>query len=313
MTGSTFRIHVVITIGLLLSCTSILLGCAIYFHSAAEDLRAGVPALVAAAAGWITYCLQRRVSYINSLRDLWEKVVEAVQTAYQYTYKPTCQEADLVQVIQKLSCCIDDVRGVFRNVEEIYVLPSALSKEYVMSIKKSTSMQEIININGSFKLDRTHIGVYPFESLKQIRATIIKLGHGDLVTQVNATAARRAIDNLWKIMRYELSKELDRDYPAFPDTPYDPGAGIWRKVRRAIGFSPHPRKQLSKGVRVTSPKSPRLSELQIGPNENREVTDIENNLQADSEQAFRARPEVDQHFPQQDSPSTAAVASVRIG
>jgi hypothetical protein len=141
-------------------------------------------------------------------------------------------------------------------VEELYVVPSSLSKQYVIDIKKSQTMDDIIAINAKFKLDRTHIGVYPFESLKQIRDTIFRLGYGDAVTEVNAIAARKAIDNLWKIMRYELSKELDRDYPAFPDTPYNPGAGFWRRVRRAIGLSPRSRKRLSRGVRVATATSP---------------------------------------------------------
>lgn len=238
MTGSTFKIHVVITISLLLLGTGALIILSITLGDGyAENLRAGIPTLVAASAGWITYCLQRRVSYINALRDLWENVVEVVQETFQYTYKAPPQESDFTNIMGKLSRRIDDVRGVFMNVDERYVPPSPTSKQYVVSLKRSNSIEDLQSINSDFRLDRRHIGVYPFESLKQIRGVVKKLGYGEMVTAEKAATARLAISNLWKITRYELSKELDRDYPAFPDTPYDPGLKFWHKVRRAVGVS----------------------------------------------------------------------------
>jgi hypothetical protein len=220
MTGKTFKFHVITTIVLLSVLTAITLVAGVDTKFA-EASRAAVPAFVAVAAGWITYCLQRRVSYINSLRSLWDKVVEAVQNAIQYTYKTSPSDTDFNQVMYELSCRIDDVRGVFRNVGESYVEPNRDSKKYVKSVRGGKTIEDIVLLTADFKLNRDHIGVYPFESLKQIRGTIKKLGFGSAVTADSADAARRTIANLWKITRYELSKELDRDYPAFPDTPYD--------------------------------------------------------------------------------------------
>ena len=222
MTGKTFKFHVITTIVLLSALTAITLVAGVDTKYA-EATRAAVPAFVAVAAGWITYCLQRRVSYINSLRSLWDKVVETVQNAIQYTYKSSPSDIDFNEVMYELGCRIDDVRGVFRNVGESYVEPNPDSKKYVKCVRGAKTIEDVALLTANFKLNRDHIGVYPFESLKQIRGTIKKLGFGTAVTTESADAARRTIANLWKITRYELSKELDRDYPAFPDTPYDGG------------------------------------------------------------------------------------------
>jgi len=169
MTGKTFEFRIVTTI-LLFSALTVITLLAGVDTKYAEATRAAVPAFVAVAAGWITYCLQRRVSYINSLRSLWDKVVEGVQHAIQYTYKTSPSETDFAEVMCELSCCIDDVRGVFRNVGESYVQPNPESKRYVKSLKGAKTIEDIALLTANFKLNRDHIGVYPFESLKQMRA-----------------------------------------------------------------------------------------------------------------------------------------------
>ena len=226
MTGRTFQIYVVLTCVILAVTTVITLIFGVNsFHLVGQDYekasQAAVPMYIAVAAGWITYCLQRRISYSNALRSLWEKVVDAVQDALQYTYKISPSEDDFVKVMHKLGCRIDDVRSVFRNVDETYVRPDPNSKGYVYQIGRVKTMLELASYTEDFKLNRDHIGKYPFESLKQIRVTINILGYGSQVSPRDRDIARNTIANLWKIMRYELSKELDRDFPAFPDTPYE--------------------------------------------------------------------------------------------
>jgi hypothetical protein len=76
--------------------------------------------------------------------------------------------------------------------------------------------------------------IYPFESLKQIHGIIAKLGYGDNATDDRAKTARQSVEMLWRILRAELLKELDRDFPEFPDTPYEQ-VTTGARVRANIG------------------------------------------------------------------------------
>ena len=223
MTGKTFRLQVQVTIGLLLvvALATLISGlCWPEIHGAkfGEATRAVIPAYVAVAAGWVAYCLQRRIAYTNALRALWEKVVGSVQIAIQYTHLGNHDSNNFATVMRELSSRVDDIRGVFRNKGEIYREPSYSTKQFVVAIKAAKSIDELTPILKNYRVNKN--GVYPFESLKQIQGVIDRLGFGTTVTPERAKIARRAILALWGILRSELLKELDRDYPEFPDTPY---------------------------------------------------------------------------------------------
>jgi hypothetical protein len=220
MTGKTFKRRVVATIATLFGVTSLVLAMGIHWVVLEKQSIAAVPMLIALAAGWLTYSLQRRVSYINSLRALWVRVIESVQNAIQYTYHVRPLESEFSDVVKNLRSRIEDVRGVFRNVGEDDIHPTDQAKEYVRAVRHAKSLKDLVALNRGFAPTRGHIGVYPFESLKQIHATIEKLGYGEAVTSEKSDIARDTIWHLWRIMRAELAKELDRDFPEFPDTPY---------------------------------------------------------------------------------------------
>jgi hypothetical protein len=122
--------------------------------------------------------------------------------------------------LRELGCRIDDVRGAFRNVAEKSEPQNATSKEFVLAVRKSVSLTQRAGLSRTFAKSRENIGVYPFESLKQIHGTIVLLGYGPSFA-AGAEDARHTIDALWKVLRAELLKELDRDYPEYPDTPFE--------------------------------------------------------------------------------------------
>ena len=223
MTGKKFRRQVYLTVTALLVVTLVSLAVGVFYEQYADASRAAVPMYIALAAAWLTFCLQRRIAYTNALRTLWEKVVDTIQGVFQYTFLKEPQEKDLAPVLRSLSCRIDEVRGVFRNVGESYEEPSIETKEFVDGVKAAVSDKAVtIDVLKKLKTPSrsAHIGVYPFETLKQIRAVVEKLGCGPSVTEDKSKDARRIITALWQILRAELLKELDRDYPEFPDTPY---------------------------------------------------------------------------------------------
>ncbi len=223
MTGKTFRGQIYLTILLLLGASGLTLWGGVQLSTYADASRAIIPVYIAVAAAWLTFCLQRRIAYIVALRGLWERVVDVVQEANHYTYLSDRSEAEFRQLLRKLCCRIDEVRGVFRNVGEQYRAPTLQAKTLVRAVKHSGSSERLAEaIHGQVE-DVGIVGVYPFESLKQMHTVVNQLGFGATATPSRAHIARDAIAILWRILRSELLKELDRDYPEFPDTPYEPG------------------------------------------------------------------------------------------
>jgi len=147
-------------------------------------------------------------------------MVETVNAALQYTYTNAPKEEDFGYLLQKLGSRVDDVRGVFRNVGEKYFRPGDNAKTFVRAVKYAKSDEHLAKALEDYQHDADATGLYPFESLKQIRLVIQRLGFGDAVTADRAMIAREAIEKLWRVLRAELLKELDRDFPEFPDTPY---------------------------------------------------------------------------------------------
>jgi hypothetical protein len=57
---------------------------------------------------------------------------------------------------------------------------------------------------------------------------VIKLlAFGQKATPARSLIARNMIIALWQILRGELLKELDRDFPEYPDTPYASRSRRW--------------------------------------------------------------------------------------
>jgi hypothetical protein len=145
-----------------------------------------IPFLIAIPAAWLGFCFQRRSSYVQQLRTFWATLVEAIQRAVQYTHLAHPELEDYAGVMSKLSTIIDELRGTFRNRGE----------------------------------RRGQVGIYPFESLKQIPDVIDSLGHSKDISFEKRQEARNTILALWRRSYRQLLREFDRDTATYLDSPY---------------------------------------------------------------------------------------------
>jgi hypothetical protein len=222
MNGKTFRAHVRAVILVVFVASILSLVASVRWGAYQEALRAIPSVLIPLGGAWLAFCWQRRIAFTKALFDIWQKTVVTVQDARQYTFVPKPSQEHFARVMHSTSCRIDDIRGAFRNVGERHIETSDEDKRFVLNIKHVQTfdryMDVLKNYSGHSPRD---VGVYPFESLKQILRVISQLGFGEVVTPDRSLVARKTIDALWKILRSELLKELDRDFPEHPDTPFD--------------------------------------------------------------------------------------------
>lgn len=146
-----------------------------------------VPLIVAVPSAVLAGAFQRRVSYVNALRDLWKQLVPAIQEAIQYTYlaKPSQSQFAAVQI--HLSTVIDALRGVFKNIGE----------------------------------SNDSNGLFPYEGIKDIQKIISGLKFDDdFENDFSAKNARNCIVKLWKEMHQALLAEFDREEPVNPISRY---------------------------------------------------------------------------------------------
>jgi hypothetical protein len=141
-----------------------------------------MPLMIAIPTAWLGYCLQRRLSYLQSLRSVWSKLVEAIQYATNYMLLENPTQADYSTSLIKMSVVIDEVRSLFMNLREKNYSP----------------------------------GLYPFEPLKKIHKLLEKESFGSSFDKKHAIDTREKIFDLWKLLRDELLKEFDREVPTFP-------------------------------------------------------------------------------------------------
>lgn len=154
-----------------------------YAYSTVKD---AIPLLIAIPAAWLGFCLQRRQAYLKDVRDLWSKLVPAVQDAIQYTHLLSPPQPEFAKVNRSLSIAIEELRAVFANVGE----------------------------------REDQVGQFPFEKIKLIHGVVSKLGFGEAATTEAAKAARAEIIGAWKLLRIHFLSELERGVPAKPDSPY---------------------------------------------------------------------------------------------
>lgn len=140
-----------------------------------------IPFVIAIPAAWLGYCLQRRSSYLQQLRTLWSRLVEAIQRGTHYTYLDNPTKEQHAEVLRSISVSIDEVRGVFTNLNE----------------------------------NDTNIGLYPFEPIKDIYGLIQDLGYAHDTPKGKRDKIREKIFALWQEARRELLKEFDREVPTF--------------------------------------------------------------------------------------------------
>lgn len=146
-----------------------------------------IPVIVGIAVAILAAAFQRRVSYLQALRDLWKQLLPAIQTVIQYTHleSPTVQK--FAEAYVSLATAIDAVRGVFRNVPH----------------------------HGKL--------LYPYENLHDIRKVLDSIApfpaniHN---TPAQREKARKVIVSLWKETHAAMLLEFDCAVPQKPVSKY---------------------------------------------------------------------------------------------
>jgi hypothetical protein len=168
-----------------------------------------IPLLLALPTAWLASVLQRRASFLTTLQALYRDAVASVQSAIQYTHKPSPTQTDFAEVQKQTSTTIELFRSSFRNLEES---------------------------------NASH-GVFPFEALKTVTEWIDYSGFGENSTLEKRTAARRAILELWQNrIRKPVLNELDRETPtAFDSRFWQSGDSrtLWRHPPQKSGSLPN--------------------------------------------------------------------------
>jgi hypothetical protein len=186
MNARTFRLNVAFVIAAYVLALAVLATLAYGNHKAYAPFKDALPLIIAIPAAWLGFCLQRRQAYLKDVRNLWTKLVAAVQDAIQYTHLSTPPRAEYAKVLKAISSVTEELRSVFSNVGE----------------------------------SEGKVGLYPFERIKTIHAHVSRLGFGVAVTATSARETRAAIVENWKQPRVYYLGELERGIPANPDSPY---------------------------------------------------------------------------------------------
>lgn len=170
---------------------AVIIGVAIYYsdntekkinYSVFKDL---IPFMIAIPIAFLGFCFQKRANYTQALRPLWSNLIISVNTAIQYTHQTSTTQKEYGETLMMLSSSIDEVRGVYKNLNT--------------------------RSDG--------IGYYPFESLKSIHSVISELGYGDM-DKARSDEARKHIKHNWKNLRQTFLLEFDRPEPTVFDSPY---------------------------------------------------------------------------------------------
>ena len=175
----------------------------------------------------LTYCTQKRIAYVQELRQLWPVILKAVQLSIQYTYKTRPKEEDFSEVMFHLSFAIDYVRSVFKNINEKPPEKNIYPQKFILAVSQTESLDGLKScfsknyIAGKKKeMLQQHRGLYPFSSLKKIHKCISLLGHSKKIEYEDSIYVRESIVLLWGVMRESLLQEFDRDKPTQPESPF---------------------------------------------------------------------------------------------
>lgn len=144
-----------------------------------------IPFTIAIPAAYLGFCFQRRASFLQTLRLLWTNLLTSVNTAIQYTCMKETDEQQHNSTLILLAQSIDEVRGVYKNINE----------------------------------SAEGVGYYPFESLKHMHSIILKLGHGHL-DHSKAAEAREQLKKEWGEVRRSFLYEFDRSEPTVFNSPF---------------------------------------------------------------------------------------------
>ena len=151
-------------------------------------------------AAYLANIFQRRANFISSLKEEWHEIVRAKSSLIGYIDNEDKNPAAYLEAYQHLSCCIDYMRIVYRNVGETEKL----------------------------------IGLYPYEPLHDMRRALEAIAPaGGPYGAEELQQARRDIWESFNALRERFLEELDLEEPAHPLI----GEGARRKKKRgARGF-----------------------------------------------------------------------------
>ncbi len=145
------------------------------YYSTFKDL---IPLVLGIAASYITYLVQQRLSFLKQLNIIWSETVSVIQHAAHFCEKNEKDEETYYQYLINISIVIDDIRGLYKNLEEDY----------------------------------DGVGLYPFEPIKEVYVLFKKYGMSD---NKDSNNCKNMIYKLWKSMRKEFLKEFNRQIPSF--------------------------------------------------------------------------------------------------
>src|SRR5437879_3300254 len=107
MTSRTLWRIVAATVGLLV----VYAGIGAYAYSVASQpppyFKDFVPLVVGASAVVLTAAFQRRISYLQALRDFWRQFLPAVQAAIQYTHLGQPTAAQFAEAYKGMATVVD--------------------------------------------------------------------------------------------------------------------------------------------------------------------------------------------------------------
>jgi len=134
------------------------------------------PVVVLLPVAWVGYSFQRRISFVNDLRQFWPDLVEAVQRTVEYLRREEGDRRDYERTLTALRCRIDDARALFRR--------SAATE--------------------------TGSGKYPYEGITRIHDMLKEFGYHDAPSAEEAKQVRSEIVAEWQRVRGQILREFDR-------------------------------------------------------------------------------------------------------
>jgi len=145
--------------------------------------------VVTGLVAFMANAFQRRDAFVDLLRALWSHLIIAkndVTSLTRFVAAGAVEknvesfESRYEQVYASLSRAIDEMRGVYRNVGET----------------------------------DTHLGLYPFEPLHDMRRALEQLGEQPTFAQAQMT--RTQVNQAWESIRFKFLKEFEAPEPTDP-------------------------------------------------------------------------------------------------
>jgi hypothetical protein len=140
--------------------------------------------LVTVVAAYLANVFQKRSIFLNALKEEWRNIVKAKSALFTYTQREAPTQEEYFAAFCAISESIDSMRAVYSNVGET----------------------------------RRNIGLYPYESLHDMRRALqsLKPTQGTTMSAEKRELARDAIMQAFYAVRETFLEELDLEAPDYP-------------------------------------------------------------------------------------------------